>query len=223
MPYLLPFFRTTFLNFELSFLFLHPLDGEDPSATAQAQLRKSVLNSLVETPKPSEDIPPARLPTKEEKELIKLSLSLENLKMQSQMQQQGLGESMMESTFNNNLTNTSSYATVPSASKVLAPLRSPGGVGKGGVGGGPSLKRGGLSPPRSRGECIVLYYLGLVCNCLKPEGCRLTRVQALSWYCMTNKCIFLHLSLLSTLRQWLPRWSCPVPCAGRQQQHLLRR
>ena len=69
--------------------------------------------------------------------------------------QQGLGESMMESTFNNNLTNTSSYATAPGTSKVLAPLRSPGGVGRGGVSGGPSLKRGGLSPPRSRGKWIV--------------------------------------------------------------------
>lgn len=135
-------------------------DDEDPSATAQAQLRKSVLNSLVEAPKPSEDIPPARLPTKEEKELIKLSLSLENLKMQSQMQQ-GFGESMMESTFNNNLTNTSSYLSAPS--KVLAPLRSPGGVGglggigKGSVSAGPSLKRGGLSPPRSRGGEYFYY------------------------------------------------------------------
>jgi len=150
-----------FSNFYFIFRYFL-LDDEDPSATAQAQLRKSVLNSLIETPKPSEDIPPARLPTKEEKELIKLSLSLENLKMQSQLQQ-GLGESMMESTFNNNITNTSSYVSAPS--KVLAPLRSPGGVGggKGGVSGGLSLKRGGLSPPRSRGEYkmhnVVILYL----------------------------------------------------------------
>jgi hypothetical protein len=47
-----------------------------------------VLQALVEPPKPSEDVPPARLPTKEEKELIKLSLSLENIKMQSQQLQQ---------------------------------------------------------------------------------------------------------------------------------------
>jgi hypothetical protein len=60
----------------------------DPQASAQAALRKSVLQALVEPPKPSEDVPPARLPTKEEKELIKLSLSLENIKMQSQQLQQ---------------------------------------------------------------------------------------------------------------------------------------
>lgn len=52
-------------------------------AHMQAALRKAVLLSLVETPKPSEDIPPARLPTKEEKELIKLSLSLEHVRVQN--------------------------------------------------------------------------------------------------------------------------------------------
>jgi hypothetical protein len=67
---------------------LSPPTTGDPQASAQAALRKSVLQALVEPPKPSEDVPPARLPTKEEKELIKLSLSLENIKMQSQQLQQ---------------------------------------------------------------------------------------------------------------------------------------
>jgi len=53
------------------------LDEEGNEAGSQAWLRKSVLKSLVEPPKASVDQPPSRLPTKEEKELLKLSLSLE--------------------------------------------------------------------------------------------------------------------------------------------------
>jgi WD40 repeat protein/Ca2+-binding EF-hand superfamily protein len=40
----------------------------------QAKLRKSILSSLNDPPTLSEEVPPSRLPTKEEKELIKLSL-----------------------------------------------------------------------------------------------------------------------------------------------------
>lgn len=95
-------------------------DSGDPEVSAQAALRKSVLQALVEPPKPSEDVPPARLPTKEEKELIKLSLSLETIKLQSQSQSQSQVGEM----------GTASYlsaAAGPSSStkKQLAPLGSP--------------------------------------------------------------------------------------------------
>lgn len=41
------------------------------------QLRREMLQSLVEADPPAPDKPPTRMPTKEEKELLKLSLSLE--------------------------------------------------------------------------------------------------------------------------------------------------
>jgi hypothetical protein len=61
-------------------------EGGDPESNAQAALRKSILHSLVEPPKLSEDIPPARLPTKEEKELIKLSLTIQHTAMSRSQQ-----------------------------------------------------------------------------------------------------------------------------------------
>lgn len=112
-----------------------------------------MLQSLVEAPKPPEDIPPARLPTKEEKELIKLSISLEHLKMQSQMGALGVGE--QSTLFDNN----GSYISTAPSSKVLAPLRSPMGMGHSQsmrASGAPSMKRGGMSPPQSRGEPFLV-------------------------------------------------------------------
>lgn len=145
-------FLHIFISYQtrLNFIFAIATDSDDPSATAQALLRKNVLQSLVETPKPPEDIPPARLPTKEEKELIKLSISLEHLKMQSQMGTLGVGE--QSTLFDNN----GSYISTAPSSKVLAPLRSPMGLGHSQsqsmrASGTPSVKRGGVSPPQSRG------------------------------------------------------------------------
>ena len=43
---------------------------------SQAALRRTVLKEMLEPPKPSEDFPPSRLPTKEEKELLRLSATL---------------------------------------------------------------------------------------------------------------------------------------------------
>ena len=47
----------------------------------KASLRKEMLRSLVEAQPPPPDKPPSRMPTKEEKELLKLSLSLEAYSM----------------------------------------------------------------------------------------------------------------------------------------------
>jgi hypothetical protein len=43
----------------------------------QTLLRKEKLREMLEPPQPSDEVPPARLPTKEEKELLRLSLTLE--------------------------------------------------------------------------------------------------------------------------------------------------
>lgn len=120
--------------------------GGDPEASAQAALRKSVLQSLVEPPKPSEDIPPARLPTKEEKELIKLSLSLEN--MRTQNAPKGIdtgGESMVVGEVG-----TNSYLSLnqqSTAASKLAPVATT--PGRGGSRMSPP-RRGGSSPTQSQ-------------------------------------------------------------------------
>ena len=45
----------------------------------QTLLRKEKLREMLEPPQPSDEVPPARLPTKEEKELLRLSLTLEEV------------------------------------------------------------------------------------------------------------------------------------------------
>lgn len=54
-------------------------DGSSMISTQQAQLRYDMLKSLTEPPAPSTDQPPSRLPTKEEKELIRMSMTMEKL------------------------------------------------------------------------------------------------------------------------------------------------
>ena len=135
---------------------------DDPESSAQAALRKSVLQSLVEPPKPSEDIPPARLPTKEEKELIKLSLTLEHVKIHSSTNTaasvnaaNGLG-----------LDTSSLVVGEEGTNSYLSPPGKEGAQGqgansskkRGGTGGGlnaslstPTLRKGMVSPPSTRG------------------------------------------------------------------------
>lgn len=137
----------------------------DPEASAQAALRKSVLKSLVEAPKPSEDVPPARLPTKEEKELIKLSLSLESMRVQSQIASQQSRVGQGEESMVIGEMGTNSYLSLGQQQQQPIPLTSPGG-GKlaplspslnkaGSRGGGQRPRRGGNSPTQLKSRSAV--------------------------------------------------------------------
>jgi WD40 repeat protein len=54
--------------------FRESTDVNDHEETEKDRLRKNILGTLNDPPKVSEEVPPSRLPTKEEKEIIKMSL-----------------------------------------------------------------------------------------------------------------------------------------------------
>jgi hypothetical protein len=58
-------------------------DYAGASSDAQAELRKSMIRSLFEAPKGRSDAPPSRLPTKEERDLLKMSLDMEKYSVAS--------------------------------------------------------------------------------------------------------------------------------------------
>lgn len=53
------------------------VDVNEEEDNEQTLLRKEKLREMLEPPQPSDEVPPVRLPTKEEKELLRLSLTLE--------------------------------------------------------------------------------------------------------------------------------------------------
>lgn len=64
-----------FRGFRDASIFSNEEENEIPSP--RSQVRRQVLHSLSEPPAAPDDVPPSRVPTKEEKELLRLSLNLE--------------------------------------------------------------------------------------------------------------------------------------------------
>jgi hypothetical protein len=106
-------FHSRHLNVPFGFKgFRESSSDEESEENDQTKFRKNILKSLTEPPKFAEDPPPSRLPTKEEKELIRLAFSSDrNNNMNGSSSSILAGSSTISSV--EDLTNNNSFLSLP--------------------------------------------------------------------------------------------------------------